>query len=164
MPVLPLNSSSLNDTYTVSLFTSAYRLRQSIRYAEQDLQMWYPEVSANAVNTPIPSNSHQIIPSPAPDHFKRLSFPVPTRSENLFPFAQPFPPVAIRTRFKQVIARRDDMPAPIAADLRPCADGSAVRTALVAWPRRCAPSWPRWDRQTDGRITHRLMPPPCGWA
>jgi len=67
-----------------------------------------------------------------------MSVPVPTQSENLFPFAQPFPPVAIRTRFKQVIARRDDMPPPIAADLRPCADGSAVRTALVAWPRRCA--------------------------
>ena len=100
--------------------------------------MWCREVSANAVNTPIPSNSHQVIPSPAPDHFKRLSCPVPTQSENLFPFAQPFPPVAIRTRFKQVIARRDDMPPPIAADLRPCADGSAVRTALVAWPRRCA--------------------------
>jgi len=64
MPVLPLNSSSLNDTYTVSLFTSAYSLRQSIRYAEQDLQMWYPEVSANAVNTPIPSNSHQLFPVP----------------------------------------------------------------------------------------------------
>jgi len=30
------------------------------------------------------------------------------------------------------------MPAPIAADLGPCADGSAVRTALAAWPRRCA--------------------------
>jgi len=53
---------------------------------------------------------------------------------------------------KQVIARRDDMPPPIAADLRPCADGSAVRTALLAWPRRGAPSWPRWDRQT-GRQT-----------
>jgi len=49
-------------------------------------------------------------------------------------------------------------PPPIALDLRPCADGSAVRTALVAWPRRCASSWPRHcaprpggtDRQTDG--------------
>ena len=61
------------------------------------------------------------------------------------------------------------MPPPIAADLRPCADGSAVRTALVAWPRRCAPSWPRWDRQTDrqsdgrsdGRIA-ALPNAPCG--
>ena len=33
----------------------------------------------------------------------------------------------------KVIARRDDMPPPIAADLGPCVDGSAVRTALVAW-------------------------------
>jgi len=48
---------------------------------------------------------------------------------------------------------------PIAADLRPCADGSAVRTALVAWPRRCAPSWHRWDRQTDGRIAASLNAP-----
>jgi len=22
-------------------------------------------------------------------------------------------------------------------------------TALVAWPRRCMPSWPRWDREMD---------------
>ena len=40
--------------------------------------------------------------------------------------------VAETPRNEQVIARRDDMPSPIAADLRPCADGSAVRTALVA--------------------------------
>ena len=33
-------------------------------------------------------------------------------------------------------------PPPIAADLHPCAYGSAVRTALVAWPWRCAPCWP----------------------
>ena len=49
------------------------------------------------------------------------------------------------------------MPPPIAADLRPCADGSTVRTALVAWPRRWpASSWPRWDRQTDGRTEGRI--------
>ena len=52
---------------------------------------------------------------------------------------------------------------PIAADLRPCADRSAVRTALAAWPRRCAPSWPRWDRQTDrqtdGQIAASLNAP-----
>jgi len=46
--------------------------------------------------------------------------------------------------------QRDDMPPPIAADLRPGVDGSAVRTAMVAWPMCCAPTWPRWDRQTDG--------------
>ena len=60
---------------------------------------------------------------------------------------------------KQVIAR-DDMPAPIAADLGPCADGSAVRTALAAWPRRCALAGlgavhlgqvGDTDGQTDGR-------------
>jgi len=59
------------------------------------------------------------------------------------------------------------MTPPIAVDLRPCADGSAVRTALIAWPtrcapgwpRHCAPSWPRWDRQTANRSRHRLMPP-----
>jgi len=60
---------------------------------------------------------------------------------------------------RQVIARRDDMAPPIAADLCPCADGFAVRTALVA----CAPSWPRWDRQTDRQTEdgsqHRLLPP-----
>ena len=33
---------------------------------------------------------------------------------------------------KQVIARRDDMPPTIAADLRPCANGSVVRTSVVA--------------------------------
>ena len=38
---------------------------------------------------------------------------------------------------------------PIAADLRPCADGSAVRTALVAWPRRCTPRPGGTDRRTD---------------
>ena len=72
---------------------------------------------------------------------------------------------------QQVIARRDDMPPSIAADLRPCADGSAVRTALVAWPRRCTPSWPRCDRQTDrqtdGRTDgsrHRIMTPNAGGA
>jgi len=63
---------------------------------------------------------------------------------------------------RQVIARRDDMAPPIAADLRPCADGFAVRTALVA----CAPSWPRWDRQTDrqteGRIAASLIAPYSG--
>ena len=56
--------------------------------------------------------------------------------------------IFFRIRKKQIIARRDDMPPPIAADLRPCADRSAVRTALLAWPRRWAPSWIRWDRQT----------------
>jgi len=64
---------------------------------------------------------------------------------------------------KQVIAQRDDnhdMPPPIAADLRPCADGSAVRTSLVAWP---SPSWPRWDRQTDKQTDESLnAPPPMG--
>ena len=76
---------------------------------------------------------------------------------------------------KQIIARRDDMPPPIAADLRPCADGSAVRTAPVAWHRRCTPSWPRrcalsrrrWDQQTDtqtdGRIAEWLNPPLRRW-
>ena len=65
---------------------------------------------------------------------------------------------------KQVIARRDDMPPPIAADLRPCADGSAVRTALVAWPRRGAPRWDRHtetDGRTDGSL-RRLMPSTAG--
>ena len=33
---------------------------------------------------------------------------------------------------EQVIARPDYIPPPIAADLRPCADGSTVRTDLVA--------------------------------
>jgi len=67
--------------------------------------------------------------------------------------------------FEQVIARRDDLPPPIAADLRPCADGSAVRTALVAsYAVRAAP---RPDRQagTDSQIDgsrHRLMPPISG--
>jgi len=54
---------------------------------------------------------------------------------------------------------------PIAADLCPCADGSAVRTALVAWPRRCAPSWPRWDCQVDRRTggsRHLLICPTAG--
>ena len=75
---------------------------------------------------------------------------------------------------KQVIARRDDMFPPIAADLRPCADGSYVRTALVIWPRRCAPSWPRLmtlmtptpggtdrqtDRQTNGRTAASFNAP-----
>ena len=40
---------------------------------------------------------------------------------------------------------------PIAADLRSCADGSAVLTGLVAWPRRCVPSWRRRAGGTDGR-------------
>jgi len=68
---------------------------------------------------------------------------------------------------KQVIAQQDDMP--------PADHGGytsvrrLIHTALVAWPRHCAPSrpwryvpsWPRWDRQTDGS-RHRLMPPPNG--
>ena len=53
---------------------------------------------------------------------------------------------------------------PIAADLRPRADGSVVRTALLAWRRRSEPSWPSRDRQTDGqtdrRSRHRLMTHP----
>ena len=56
------------------------------------------------------------------------------------------------------------MPPPIAADLRPCADGSAVRTALVASPRLSAPSWPGpggTDRRTDGS-RQCLMPSPYG--
>jgi len=55
-------------------------------------------------------------------------------------------------------------PPPIAADLHPCADGSAVRTALVASPRLSAPSWPGpggTDRRTDGS-RQCLMPPPYG--
>ena len=54
---------------------------------------------------------------------------------------------------EQVIARR--VPPPIAADLRPCADGSAVRTALAACRAGVAPR-PAVGRlgylgQTDGR-------------
>jgi len=64
----------------------------------------------------------------------------------------------LKSYLVQDTVRRDDMPPPIEADLRPCADGSAVRTALVVWPRHCAPSWPRWDWQTDGRIAK--CPPP----
>jgi len=43
---------------------------------------------------------------------------------------------------EQVIARRDDMSPPrppIAVDLHLSTDGSAVRTALVAWPRHYTP-------------------------
>jgi len=57
---------------------------------------------------------------------------------------------------KQVIARRDDMHPPIAADLRPCADGSAVRTSLVAYRAAALPiaygaAGRRQLGQTDGR-------------
>jgi len=38
---------------------------------------------------------------------------------------------------------------PITAELDPRADGSTVRTALLYWPRHCAPSWPR-PGGTDG--------------
>jgi len=47
-------------------------------------------------------------------------------------------------------------PPPIPADLSPCTNRCAVRTATVAWPRRCAPSWPRWDRQKDGQMDHGI--------
>ena len=56
-------------------------------------------------------------------------------------------------------------PPPIAADLRPCADGSVVRTALVAWPGEALRVYARRDRQTDGRTDrsrHHLMPPYVG--
>ena len=53
-------------------------------------------------------------------------------------------------------------PPPIAADLRPSADGSAVRTALAAWPglgaARLAAQVGPTDRRTDG-ARRRLMPP-----
>jgi len=49
------------------------------------------------------------------------------------------------------------MPPPIAADLRPCADGSAVRTALVACSAAVAQAQVgQTDRQTDGS-RHRVM-------
>jgi len=63
------------------------------------------------------------------------------------------------------------MPPPIAADLRPCADGSADRTVLVVGAARLAGlgvarlgQWDRQtDRQTDGRtdrgIALKLMLP-----
>jgi len=59
----------------------------------------------------------------------------------------------------------------LAADLRPSADGSAVRTSLVQpavaklqaasvlIARAAAP----WDRQTDGRIAVSLNAPPPLW-
>ena len=49
----------------------------------------------------------------------------------------------------------------LAADLRPSADGSAVRARLICGqpaclqPRAAAP----WDRQTDGRIAVSLSAP-----
>jgi len=39
----------------------------------------------------------------------------------------------------------------IMADLNPCADGSAVHTALVAWPRHCAHSFLGQVGPTDGQ-------------
>ena len=52
------------------------------------------------------------------------------------------------------------MPPPIAADLRPCADGSAVRTALVACSAAVAQAQVgQTDRQTDGRIAASLNVP-----
>ena len=75
------------------------------------------------------------------------------------------------------------MPPPIAADLRPCADGSAVRKALMVCSAAALPvaygaaglgtygaaglgarlGQPgQTDRQTDGRIGYRLMPPTAG--
>jgi len=62
--------------------------------------------------------------------------------------------------FEQVIMQRDDTP--IAVDLCPGADRSAVRTALVAWSRRCVPGWPRWDQQTDECIMALLNAPHSG--
>jgi len=56
-------------------------------------------------------------------------------------------------------------PPPVAADLRPFADGSAVRTSLVTGQLQAASVPPAacyslgWDRQTDGS-RYRLMPPP----
>jgi len=75
--------------------------------------------------------------------------------------------------YRQVIARRDDMTPPIAADLRPCTDGSSVRTALVACRAGAAYSlWRSWsvrlgqleqtDRRTDG--SRYSLTPPRGWA
>jgi len=61
------------------------------------------------------------------------------------------------------------MPPPIVADLRPCADGSAVRT-FFWWPAVAAGSQHAYnlrqlrhgtDRQTDGP-RYRLMPPTAG--
>ena len=57
-------------------------------------------------------------------------------------------------RFKQVIA--PPMAVRLAADLRPAADGSAVRTSLVAGssvPMACShPTYSLgWDRQRDGQ-------------
>ena len=68
-------------------------------------------------------------------------------------------------RFKQVIA--PPMAVRLAADLRPAADGSAVRTSLVAGssvPMACShPTYSLgWDRQTDrqdGRIAVSLNAP-----
>jgi len=57
------------------------------------------------------------------------------------------------------------MPPPIAADLRPCADGSAVRTALMACRAAALPvaayGAAGTDRRTD-RLRYRLMPPTAG--
>ena len=70
-----------------------------------------------------------------------------------------------KLRFKQVIA--PPMAVRLAADLRPAADGSAVRTSLVAGssvPMACShPTYSLgWDRQTDrqdGRIAVSLNAP-----
>jgi len=85
-----------------------------------------------------------------------MSVPVPTQSENLFPFAQPFPPVAIRTRFKQVIARRDDMPRRsrrICVRVRTDPQSAQLWWLGLGVARLAGPGGTdrRTDRRTDGR-------------
>jgi len=77
----------------------------------------------------------------------------------------------MNSRYNKVSPRglRDDMhPADgsstdgkIAADLRPSADGSAVRTSLVASVPIAQAAAP-WDRQTDGSRYSKM--PPYGGA
>ena len=67
---------------------------------------------------------------------------LPSRTVSQTPDLENFA-MSSRPRCQQDIARREDMPPPIGANLRQC--------ALVARPRRCASSRPRWNRQTDRR-------------
>ena len=58
---------------------------------------------------------------------------------------------------QQVTARRDNnMPPPIAADLHPCTEGSAVCTALRA---ACLAGPGGTERQTDGQTNGRIAAP-----
>jgi len=125
------------------MYTQAYRTPAGVglhlyRRRSNYIGPMAKTLSCNAVNTHIPSHSRHVLPIPTPHHFKFHSYFPPGLKPHSHSSKHSVPSQfgvestnMIQTSYRPGGGEMICHPVRLAADLRPCADESAVRTPLV---------------------------------